>query len=247
LGALWSGKTYWLVGASEGLGRALASELAGAGARLCLSARNAQRLHELATELPGDPIVAPLDARDRESVANAFARLPPLDGVIYCAGYYEPLSALSWDAQAVEAMADVNFMGALRVMGHAAPVLDARGGGHIVLIGSVAGLRGLPRAIGYGASKAGMMHLAENLRADLPRDRFKVQSINPGFIETRLTAKNDFKMPFIVTAEVAARRTMRLMESGRARGFFPCRMAVWFRLAQLLPDWLYFRIVGSGR
>lgn len=239
----WAGRTYWLIGASEGLGRALAHELSKAGAMLCLSARDEGRLTELAAELAGDARVAPLDVRDRASVEAAYAALPPLDGIIYCAGAYEPMAAQAWDAQAVEVMCDVNFNGACRALGAAMPDMVARGAGHIVLIGSLAGLGGLPRSIGYGASKAGLIHLGESLRADLPRPAFKVQVINPGFIETRLTEKNDFRMPGIMSPEAAAARTRALMESGRFRGYYPSGFALLFRIGRLLPDWLYFRLL----
>ncbi len=243
MSAAWSGKTYWLIGASEGLGRALARQLAAAGARLCLSARSEERLRTLAAEIGGDALVAPLDLTQPESVASAFARLPPLDGLIYCAGAYEPVSAMAWRADDVELMFEVNLLGAARSLGLAVPAMVAKGRGHIVLIGSLAGIVGLPRSIGYGSSKAGLMHLAECLRADLPRDAFKVQAINPGFIETRLTEKNDFRMPFILSPEDAATRTRRLMEGGGFRSYFPRRFAALFRAARLLPDWLYFRLV----
>lgn len=243
MSAIWSGKTYWLIGASEGLGRALAAQLAAKGARLCLSARNEDRLTGLAQEIGGDAVVAPLDLTQPDSVAAAFERLPPLDGLIYCAGAYEPMAATAWKADDVELMFEVNLLGAARALGHVVPAMVARGHGHIVLIGSLAGIVGLPRSIGYGSSKAGLMHLAECLRADLPRGAFKVQAINPGFIETRLTAKNDFKMPFILSPEDAATRTRRLMEGRAFRGYFPRRFAALFRAARLLPDWLYFRLV----
>lgn len=239
----WTGKTYWLVGASEGLGRALAEELAAAGATLCLSARNAERLQELADSLPGHHIVAACDVRDTVSVQAAFESLPPLDGVICNAAFYEPVTATAWDADAVEAMFDVNLTGTARVLGCAVPAFVARGKGHMALVGSLAGYRGLPGSIGYGSSKAGVIHLAESLRCDLPRDRFTIQVINPGFIETRLTAKNDFKMPFIMTAEAAAQRARKALETGRFRTNFPRRFALLFRLAQFLPDWAYFRLM----
>ncbi len=131
----WRGKTYWIVGASEGLGRALAHELHAQGAALALSARNEQRLGDLASDL-GGAYVAPLDVRDAASVRAAFATLPPLDGVIYAAGVYEPMGAHDWDPPAVEAMCDVNFTGAARVFGEAVPALVRRGGGHIVTVPS---------------------------------------------------------------------------------------------------------------
>lgn len=239
----FTGKTYWLIGASEGLGRALAFELARAGAHVCLSARNERRLHALAAELPRPATVAPLDLRDTASVQAAYEALPPLDGLVFSAGAYEPLAATEWDAQAVETMFDVNLVGAARALGLALPDMIAGDTGHIVLIGSLAGLVGLPKAIGYGASKAGLIHLGENLRADLDPKKFDVQVINPGFIETRLTEKNDFKMPFIMSPEAAAERTFKFMQGKRFRGYYPNRFAMLFRLARLLPDWLYFRIV----
>jgi len=245
-----AGKTYWLVGASEGLGRALADELAGAGARLCLSARSRERLESLAASLPavaaGGHMAAPCDVASRESVAAAFADLPALDGVIVSAGLYEPIAATGWDAAAVEAMCDVNFTGTARVLGEAVPALVRQGGGHIVIIGSLAGYRGLPGAIGYASSKAGAMHLAECLRLDLPSPQFCVQTVNPGFIETRLTAKNDFEMPYIMSAADAAVHVRKAMESGRFRTDFPAKFAWRFRLARLLPDRLYHRLAKGG-
>lgn len=242
---VWAGKTYWLIGASEGLGRALAVELSDAGAELVLSARSQDRLEDLAASLSGPAIVAPLDLRDAKSVADAFAELPALDGMIFCAGAYEPILATAWDARAVETMCNVNLTGAVRALGAAVPAFLAQGAGHIVLIGSLAGLGGLPGSIGYGASKAGLIQLAESLFIDLPRPAFKVQLINPGFIETRLTAKNDFKMPFLLTASEAARRTREIMERQAFRGYFPRRFSMLFRAGRLLPDWLYFRLVKS--
>lgn len=240
---VWQGKTYWLVGASEGLGRTLAEHLSALGVTLCLSSRSEARLYQLAESLAGPAIIAPCDVRDRESVARAFASLPPLDGVIFNAGLYEPVSATAWDAEAVEAMCDANFTGAARVLGEAVPALVARGCGHIVLIGSLAAYRGLPGSIGYGASKAGLFHLAESVCIDLPRDAFKVQIINPGFIETRLTAKNRFAMPFIMSPEKAARLTVAKMARNRFGASFPWHFGLLFRLATLIPASLYFALV----
>jgi short-subunit dehydrogenase len=238
----WQDKTYWLVGASEGLGRALAERLSGLGVTLCLSARNEARLRELAENLSGPAIVAPCDVRDTESVAHAFAGLPQLDGVIFNTGLYEPVSAKAWDPAAVEAMCDVNFTGAARVLGEAVPALVAQGRGHIVLIGSLAAYRGLPGSIGYGASKAGLFHLAESMRIDLPRRNYKVQVINPGYIETRLTAKNRFAMPFIMSPEKAAQATVSKMEQNRFCSNFPWPFALIFRLAPIVPGSLYFSL-----
>lgn len=239
----FAGKTWWLVGASEGLGRAMALGMHAKGASLILSARAPDRLEALAAEL-GGATIASLDATDPTSVAEAAATLPPFDGVIYNAGYYEPMTAQNWDAKAVSAMTAVNYSGACHILGHAVPALLAKGAGRIVLIGSLSGFRGLPGAIGYGASKAALMHLAENLRVDLRDTGVTVQRINPGFIKTRLTDKNDFDMIQVMTPEDAAARTLRAIESGRFSTSFPAPFAWVFTLGQHLPISWFHRIVG---
>lgn len=241
----WRGRHYWIVGASDGLGLEIARALSRAGATLTLSARRADRLESLARDMPATAHAAPCDVRDMASVRRALEAAGPIDGLVYCAGVYEPMPAQQWDAEAVEAMCDINFTGAARVLGAALPAMVARGHGHIVLIGSLSGLRGLPSATGYGASKAGLIHMAESLRADLPRGAFNVQIVNPGFIRTRLTDKNSFRMPFLMTPEDAARRVVRIMEGSRFRSAFPRRLALIIRLLALLPDAIYFRLVGS--
>jgi short-subunit dehydrogenase len=114
--------------------------------------------------------------------------------------------------------------------------------GHIVLTGSLSGFRGLPGTIGYGASKAGIMYLAESMHADLKSTGVKVQVANPGFIKTRLTDKNDFKMPFIMEPDEAAQIMLDHMKSNGFKRSFPTIFSLFFRVSQFLPDWLYYRI-----
>ena len=237
------GRRYWLVGASEGLGRALAHRMAGAGAELVLSARNADRLAELAGELPGARPV-PVDVADAASVRAAAEAAGPVDGLVWLAGVYWPMRAQDWDAARAEAMCDVNFTGCVRVLGQVLPGMVARGAGHVVLTGSLSGFRGLPGAVGYGASKAAVMSLAETLRADLKGSGVEVQLANPGFIRTRLTAKNEFRMPFLMEPEEAADRMFTLMRTRRFAANFPRGFGAMFRAAQFLPDWAWFRLVS---
>lgn len=243
---MWKGRTYWLIGASEGLGRALAKELDAKGARLVLSARTAERLEALAKELEGEARIVPCDVTDAASVAAAWKAVGEIDGVVYLPGLYDPMTAREWDAETALAICDVNFMGAVRVLGHAVPEFVRRDAGHIVLIGSLAGYRGLPGAIGYGASKAGLMHLAENLRADLWRSGVRVQVMNPGFIRTRLTDKNRFRMPFLMEPDEAARIVRKAMERPVFKRDFPWGFSLVFRAGRLLPQWLYERIFARG-
>ncbi|WP_114966153.1 SDR family NAD(P)-dependent oxidoreductase [Alkalilacustris brevis] len=238
----WQGKRYWLVGASEGLGRALADVMSRAGIELILSARNEERLQSLAQDLPGKTSCLPVDVRDAKSVQAAVERVGEIDGLIYLAGTYWPFSAQDWNAEQAEVMADVNFTGAVRVIGAAMPGLLERGAGHIVLVGSLSGFRGLPGSIGYSSSKAGLMHLAESMHADLRGSGIMVQLANPGFVRTRLTAKNDFAMPFLMEPEDAAMRIFEHMNTDAFKRSFPLLFALFFRLSQFLPDWLYYRI-----
>jgi NADP-dependent 3-hydroxy acid dehydrogenase YdfG len=238
----WAGKRYWLVGASEGLGRALAQRMSAAGADLVLSARSADRLEELAASLPGRAEAVAMDVADPASVAAAGATVGAVDGLVYLAGLYWPMRAQDWDAAQVEAMCDVNFTGCARVLGQVVPAMVARDRGHVVLTGSLSGFRGLPGAVGYGASKAAVMSLAETMRADLKGTGVEVQLANPGFIRTRLTEKNDFSMPFLMEPEDAAARMFAHMNGRRFAANFPRGFGAVFRLSQFLPDWAYFRL-----
>ncbi|MCF1710554.1 SDR family NAD(P)-dependent oxidoreductase [Tabrizicola sp. J26] len=236
------GQRYWLVGASEGLGAALARRLSAAGVDLVLSARNASRLAEVAAELPGKAETWALDVSDAAAVRDAAQKIGPVDGVVWLAALYWPMRAQDWDADQVEVMCDVNFTGCARVIGAVLPGMVARDRGHVLIVGSLSGFRGLPGAIGYGPSKAGVMALAESLHADLRGSGVTVQLANPGFIKTRLTDKNDFSMPFLMTPEEAADHVFRLMSGRRFSSSFPIPFAWLFRVSQFLPDWLYYRL-----
>ena len=238
----FKGKRYWLVGASEGLGRALALKMSGAGAELIVSARSAERLAALAADLPGPVQVVPMDIADRDSVTQAWGQLGRIDGMIFLAGVYWPQSAKAWNGPEVEAMFDINLTGAARVLAHVVPDFVARDTGHIVLTGSLSGFRGLPGAIGYAASKAGLYSLAESLDGDLKDTGVSVQLINPGFIRTRLTDKNDFTMPFIMDPDPAAEIFFDHMRRGGFARSFPTVFSLVFRLSALLPHRLYRRL-----
>lgn len=234
----FSGKTYWLVGASEGLGRAIAQSLHAEGADLILSARNQSELESLANEL-GRARALAIDVTDQASLEAARASVTKIDGLVYCAGTYHPMSALEWDSQKALQIVDVNFLGAIRILGLVLPEMIERNQGHVVLIGSLASYQGLPGAIGYGASKAALVHLAENLYCDLQDTKIKVQVINPGYIETQLTDKNDFKMPQIMNPNEAAERCLKIMKSKKFKAAFPAPFKWFFVLGRFLPYKLY--------
>ncbi|ETX27097.1 SDR family NAD(P)-dependent oxidoreductase [Roseivivax isoporae] len=238
------GKRYWLIGASDGLGAALARRLSAEGVSLVLSARSRDKLEELAASLPGPAEVVTIDVSDRESVSEAASAAGDIDGVVFLAGVYWPFGATEWDAEHAEAMADVNFTGAMRVMGAVVPGFVARDRGHVVLTGSLTGYRGLPGSVAYTASKAGVMSMAECMHCDLRKTGVDVQLVAPGFIRTRLTDKNDFRMPQIMEPDAAAKIVFDHMKTERFQRAFPRPFSWALRAGQFLPEGLYYRIFG---
>ncbi|MBD3665780.1 SDR family NAD(P)-dependent oxidoreductase [Sulfitobacter aestuariivivens] len=238
----WIAKRYWLVGASDGLGAALAHKLSAAGAEVIVSARSEDKLAALVEELPGTARFVTVDVSDNESVVAAAKEVGDVDGVVYLAGVYWPFSAREWDADQANAMADINFTGLMRVMGQVVPPMVARDKGHIVITSSLSGFRGLPGSIGYTASKAGTMSLAECMHADLRKTGVAVQVANPGYIKTQLTDKNDFNMPFIMTPEEAAAHMFDHMNTDHFKANFPWLFSLFFRGSQFMPDWMYYRM-----
>lgn len=241
----FAGKRYWLVGASEGLGLALAQRMAKAGAQVILSARSAEGLARAAALIPSAETV-PVDVADSASVRAAAAQVGQVDGMVFLAGVYWPMRAQDWDADRAEAMLNVNATGCTRVVGAVLPQMLARNAGHIVITGSLSGFRGLPGAIGYAASKAATMVLAESLYADLRQTGIAVQVANPGFIRTRLTDHNSFKMPFILEPEAAAEIMFAHMARGGFKRSFPTLFSWLFRGGQFLPDALWYRMFPPG-
>ncbi|MDB5664798.1 SDR family oxidoreductase [Cypionkella sp.] len=237
----FAGKRYWLVGASDGLGLALAQAMAAEGADVILSARDPNRLAVACGAVPRASAVV-VDVANSDSINAAVAQIGKLDGVVFLAGVYWPMTAQTVDAGQLEAMCDINFTGCARVMAAVLPAMVARGEGHLVITGSLSGFRGLPGALGYAASKAGVMALAESLYADLRGTGVRVQLGNPGFIRTRLTEKNDFSMPFLMEPEQAAAEMLALMKTTHFKRSFPTVFSWLFRGSQFLPDWLYYRI-----
>jgi NADP-dependent 3-hydroxy acid dehydrogenase YdfG len=241
----WTGKRYWLVGASEGLGRELALTMSRAGVEVIVSARSEDRLKDLVDELPGKASYVTVDVTDRAAVEAAAKSVGPIDGMVYLAGAYWPMKSGEWDNEKAEMMAEVNYLGASRVVGSVINDMVARDAGHIVLTGSLSGFRGLAGTIGYGASKAGIMYLAEGMYADLRKTGVQVQLANPGFIKTRLTDKNEFNMPFIMEPQDAAQEMFEHMNDDAFKKSFPRVFSWLFRGSQFLPDWLYYRIFGA--
>jgi NAD(P)-dependent dehydrogenase (short-subunit alcohol dehydrogenase family) len=258
----WQGKAVWLVGASSGIGRATAGLLHARGATVVVSARNALALHEWAGQHPGTDaqgrtraVVMPLDVTDASAVrsaARSIETLQPIDLVLYCAGHYRELRAQDFSLEEMLKHQQINYIGALHVLDAVLPAMQARAtlgaaGGHISLVSSVAGFRGLPKSLAYGPSKAALINLAETLYLDLRPQGIGVSIINPGFVETPLTAQNDFAMPALITPEQAAQAILRGWAQGEFEIHFPKRFTRWMKFLRLLPYRWYFPLVRRDR
>jgi short-subunit dehydrogenase len=240
----WKDKRVWIVGASTGIGKALAEALLASGAYVALSARNADALQEIAAPHGNKALALPLDVMSRDqqySAWDAFIRehnKPDL--IIYCAGYYKAMRADNFELQEMLKHDDVNYRGALITLSAALPTFIKQRSGHIAFISSVAGFRGLPNSLAYGPTKAALINLAEALYLDLKPHNVGVHVINPGFVETPLTAQNNFKMPALITPQEAAAEILRGLEKGEFEIHFPKRFTRVLKLMRHLPYTLYF-------
>lgn len=250
----WEGQRVWVIGASSGIGRATAEALLQQGAKIVVSARTERALLDFAAAHAGPDAACtaaiqpvPIDVTDAVSVAAATRTVlaqGPVDLVLYCAGHYRAQRATAFDLADMLQHEQVNYTGALRVLDAILPSMLARGAGHIALVSSVAGFRGLPQGLAYGPTKAALINLAETLYLDLRDAGIGVSLINPGFVETPLTQQNAFTMPALITPEQAAIEILRGWARGRFDIHFPKRFTRWLKLLRLLPYRLYFAAVS---
>ncbi len=240
----WRGKRIWLVGASTGIGRAVAEALHGLGAQVIVSARSAAALQELAKQLAGLQIL-PLDATDQAAVKAAATNLlqaGSLDLVMYCAGVYQPLRAQEMKSETMAQHMNVNYLGAVYVTEAVMPAMLAAKHGHVSYVSSVAGFRGLPKALAYGPTKAALINMAEALYIDLHDEGLGVSIINPGFVDTPLTSQNTFRMPALISPAQAAIEIIAGWEAGKFEMHFPKRFTAWLKLMRSAPHSLYFKM-----
>jgi NAD(P)-dependent dehydrogenase (short-subunit alcohol dehydrogenase family) len=246
----WNGRVCWLVGASTGIGRATAEWLHQAGAVVVVSARNAAALDDFARAHPRGEALA-LDATDLDAMRAAaqgiVARHGRIDLALYCAGHYKPQRATAYDLDEMLKHQRINVTGAYHLLDAVLPQLlrQAAAGqaAHLSLVASVAGYRGLPNALAYGPTKAALINLAEVLYLDLQPKGVGVSIINPGFVETPLTAGNAFQMPALITPAQAARHIGEGWRDGTFEIHFPKRFTLWLKAMRYLSDGLYFAAI----
>lgn len=235
-------KRYWITGGGTGIGAALALLMAKQGMTVFISGRRPDPLEKIASQHPNIHTQI-CDVTDPAMVAKALKEIGQLDGAILNAGAYDPGPTHQITPALFDTQMQVNYFGVIHACAALLPDFLTHGG-HLVLVASLAGLRGLPNASGYGPSKAAVISFAESLYAELYKSKVRVQLVNPGFVKSALTDKNDFAMPFLMTPEKAAEAILKGMMRKRFDISFPRSFAMMLKLLRHLPYSLYFPLVS---
>lgn len=237
----------WITGASSGIGEALTHRLVKAGWRVVVSARNAQKLDALVKTAPDQIIAAPLDIADHNSVAARIAEIEaehgPIARAILNAGIYIPVNAETASFEDYKRTIEVNLTGTAACVAALTPRMSARRSGQLVIVSSATGFGGMPTASAYGATKAGLINMAECLRIELERYGVLVQCVTPGFVETPAQDDNAFPKPFMISADNAAQRMVRAMKTRRFELTFPKRFTWMLKLIYALPRGIKLALV----
>lgn len=237
----------WITGGGTGIGRALALRLAADGWQVVVSGRRPEPLLETASQLPGAIHPWPLDVTDlpavRRAVTDIEARHGPIALAVLNAGMYQAVKLDSFKAELMAEHMKVNYLGVVNGMDALLPAMRRRRAGHMVLVASVAGYRGLPLASGYGPTKAALINLAESLKYMFQKEGLCISVCNPGFVETPLTDGNRFPMPFLMRAEDAAAALQRGIYQRKFEIAFPTRFVLILKVMRALPYWLYFPLI----
>jgi len=242
----WVGQRVWLVGASSGIGAALAKTLLEAGAWVTISARRQEALEALAQHHPHAHVVA-FDAGDAQAWPEAFERtlaaMGHVDLVVFGAARYDPTHSWELDLDQVQKSFDLNVVGVYRGVSLLVPYFLKRGEGGLAVIASISAYTGLPKAVIYGATKAALNNMTQTLYFELKPKGVSVYLINPGFVETPMTAVNDFDMPGLMKPAEAAKAIVAGFERGDFEIRFPRGFAGALRWISFLPDCLRFPLL----
>ena len=240
-------KNIWITGASSGIGRALALKFASEGWQVAASARRENLLNEI-SELNENISSFPLDVTNKDDCKETFEliknKYQNIDICFFSTGTWDPNKEKEIDVDQMKKVMEVNFFGTLNCIKAVEKYFREKNSGHISIVSSIAGYRGLPNSTGYGASKAALNNFAESLYFDFGRYNVRVSLVSPGFIKTPMTDKNEFKMPFLKTAEFAADKIYKGLINGSSFEIdFPKELTLILKFLKILPDKLYFKII----
>jgi NAD(P)-dependent dehydrogenase (short-subunit alcohol dehydrogenase family) len=239
-------KVVWVTGASTGIGREIALQLAQAGVAVAASARSADKLVNLGHGIRAFPLDVTDAAAVRATVARIEREMGPIDLAVMAAGTYSPVAIDDFNPANFQHTMSANYFGVVGCLAALLPNMLARKGGHVAWIASVAGYRGLPKAAAYGPTKAALINLAECLKPELELAGVTVSVINPGFVETPLTKQNDFPMPFLMQAGEAARLTIAGLKRRRFEIAYPRPFVAILKFARVLPYGMFFWLVRKA-
>ena len=242
-------KKIWLIGATTGIGKSLAELFASQGHNLAISGRNEKGIDELLSSLPkADHISAPMNVCHVNQIQKAskaiFNHWGKIDQVIFLAGIYQPMKIDELDLKLVKDIIETNLIGAINLTNVILDNLISMGDVQFSFCASVAGYKGLPNSQPYGASKAGLINFVQSLNVEHGKE-VDIRLINPGFVKTRLTDKNDFEMPMIISADQAAIYIDKGLNSKKFEVHFPKKFSLILKLLNLLPTKLYNKIARS--
>ena len=243
-------KNVWITGASSGIGKALAIKFAKEGWQVAASARRENLLKDLNNQNPNiHPF--PLDVKNKDDAKNIFQNIiekfETIDISLFCTGMHDPDAEKKLSSEKIREIMETNFFGTLNCVMAVNNYFREKKSGHISIVSSVAGYRGLPAASGYCASKSALISLAESLYFDFKRHNVRVSLVNPGFIKTPMTDKNKFPMPMIKSAEFAAEKMfIGLTKKNIFEIHFPIAFTMLMKLLKIMPNWLYFLLVKKG-
>tara|TARA_B100000941_G_C28428876_1_gene513077 strand:+ start:195 stop:953 length:759 start_codon:yes stop_codon:yes gene_type:complete len=244
-----SNKVIWITGASTGIGKALAIKFSKNGWKVAISARRLELLEEISKK--NENIFSfPLDVTNKNECSKIFSEIKnkfgQIDLCIFSTGTWDPKKEKEIDVEQIENVMKVNFFGTVNSIKSVEKYFKELGKGHISIVSSIAGYRGLPNSTGYGPSKSALNNLTESLYFDFKRYGVRVSLISPGFIKTPMTDKNDFKMPFLKTTEYAAEKIYNgLVNTNAFEIHFPKQLTIVLKILKILPNWLYLRLVGK--
>jgi len=240
-------KKIWITGASSGIGKAVAEKFAKEGWKVAVSARRKELLDELAKNENISSF--PLDVTDRSQINNTFKNIlnefGELDICLFSSGTYEPKDEQNIDPDKIKNVINVNFLGVIDCVKVVEDYFKNKKSGHVSIVSSIAGYRGLPNSSGYGPSKAALTNFSESIYFDFKKFGVRVSVVSPGFIKTPLTDKNEFPMPFLKTPEYAADKIYDgLINKNSFEIHFPKALTIILKIFSFLPSKLYFGLVG---
>ena len=235
-------KTSWIIGGSSGIGAALALELSKTRESVCISSSNSYSLEQKAKEISKltnseiHYVKADVSSYDelRQAAQEITAKYKKIDRVIFMAGIYEPMETEHMDPALTAKIIEVNLTGAFNAVNCVLPIIRQQGFGQIAICASLSGYIGLPNAQPYASTKAALISFAETLRIDLI-NKVDIKLINPGFVSTRLTDKNSFKMPGLMTPTEAAILICKGLNSRKFEIHFPKKLSLVLKAISLLP------------